>query len=142
MATLVSVGLGVWLPLIRSDQSVDNGQGRAHVAGVPVKARVAAAGRHGRLTVGAGIEGLLTFEQGQSLDIAAPATAQRMVLAAGLGRGAAYAVGPRRRVAADVAGYRTLLGPSFTIGGVSGPVLEPPAWQGVLALRLEWIARL
>ena len=49
-------------------------------------------------------------------------------------------LGPRWRVLAEAALYRTMLGRSFVVQG-AGVVLDPPAWQGALSLRLAWIAQ-
>jgi len=92
-----------------------------------------------RLTLGAGAEGLLTFERGESVGIASPRTAWRAVLAGGLAAGGALALGDRLRLDVRVGAYRTLLGRSFTVDGVGGDLLEPPAWQALVRVGLGWV---
>ena len=92
-----------------------------------------------RLTLGAAAEGLLTFERGESVGIASPRTAWRTVLAGGLAAGGAVALGDRLRLDVRVGAYRTLLGRSFTVDGVGGDLLEPPAWQALVRVGLGWV---
>jgi hypothetical protein len=137
----VVVGIGTLLPPFRIEGKLpQTAIGQAHTSGVPVLARIAVAGAHGRWGGTLGIETLLTFEKGQSEAIASPASAWRTVLAAGLTVGGSVALGTTFRVSADAAAYRTVLGRSFEIDTIPGPLLEPPPWQAVFALRLEWIA--
>lgn len=91
------------------------------------------------LTLGAGAEGLLTFERGESVGIASPRTAWRTVLAGGLAAGGALALGDRLRIDVRAAAYRTVLGRSFTVDGLAGDVLEPPAWQALVRVGLGWV---
>ena len=92
-----------------------------------------------RVDLGAAAEGLLTFERGESAGIAAPRTAWRSVLAGGVAGGGALALGDRVRLDVRVGAYRTLLGRSFTVDGVAGDVLEPPAWQALVRVGLGWV---
>ena len=91
------------------------------------------------LALGASAEGLLTVERGESVGIAVPRTAWRGVLAGGVGGGGALALGERVRLTLRAGAYRTLLGRSFTVDGVGGDLLEPPAWQALVRLGLEWV---
>lgn len=139
----VLVGLGVLLPPFRSDENLPTAAGqpqaRAHIWGIPILARAAVAGTRGRFGGTAGIEALVTVEQGESQGIASPARESRTVMATGVAVGGSVALGARARIAADLAGYRAALGRSFQVGGLADSVLEPPAWQAVFALRLEMI---
>jgi hypothetical protein len=139
----VLIGLGVLLPPFRSDENLPTAPGQpqaqAQIRGVPVLVRAAVAGTRGRFGGTLGIEGLVTFEQGESRGIANPASEPRTVLAAGVALGGSVALGARFRISADLAGYRAALGRSFEIGGIAANVLEPPAWQAVFGLRLGWI---
>lgn len=135
----LTAGIGVFLPPFRQDEALPIGGGRARLSGIPLAMRVAAEGMRGRFGFSVGIEGLLTFERGESMSISEPASEARALLAAGLGAGATMALGRRFRIALDLAGYRSLLGRSYEVGGIRAPVLEPPSWQGVMALRLGWI---
>ena len=92
-----------------------------------------------RLALGAAAEGLLTFERGESVGIALPRTAWRTVLAAGIAAGGTLALGDRLRLDVRAGAYRTLLGRSFTVDGVGGDLLEPPAWQALLRVGLGWV---
>jgi hypothetical protein len=91
------------------------------------------------LALGASAEGLLTVERGESVGIAVPRTAWRGVLTAGVAAGGALALGERVRLGLRAGAYRTLLGRSFTVDGVGGDLLEPPAWQALVRLGLEWV---
>ncbi len=136
----IGVGLGTILPPFRSEQALPMSDGRVQTTGVPVIARISAAGRRGPIGVTLGLDALMTIERGASEQIASPASAARVVFAAGLGLGSSLALRPRMRLSVDAAAFRTLLGRSFVVGGIDGPVLEPPAWQALFGLRLEWIA--
>jgi hypothetical protein len=133
----IGVGAGVLLPPYRLDERLPSG-GSARVSGLPLRLRVSAAGSRGRFGGTVGIESLLTFEQGETQDIPTPASGARTLFAAGAGVSGSIALGAGLRLAADLAGYRSLLGGPFRVDGVAGPVLEPPRWQALLGLRLEW----
>jgi hypothetical protein len=134
------VGLAALVPPFHATAGLSAGGGRAETSGVPLLPSIGAERSFGRWTVTAAAAGLVTIEKGQSQSIAAPATAWRAVLAAGLGAGGAYRLTERLRVALDVGGYRTVLGRSFVVSGVPGDVLEPAPWQAVATLALEWLA--
>ena len=86
--------------------------------GLAVLPSVGVARSLGRLTAGIDASGLLTIERGESAGIAAPATAWRGVLAAGLGLAASWPLTARLRIAGALTGYRTFLGRSYAIAGV------------------------
>lgn len=92
-----------------------------------------------RLALALGAEALLTIERGESVGIAVPRTAWRSVLAGGLAAGGAFVLGERLRLDLRAGAYRTLLGRSFTVDGVGGDLLEPPAWQALVRLGLQWV---
>ncbi len=141
-ADLLHVGMAVLVPPFHATADLGTGTGgQAQAWGLPVLASVGVARSLGRLTVGVDASGLLTIERGESTGIAAPATAWRGVLAAGLGLAASWPLTARLRVAGALTGYRTLLGRSYVIAGIPGNILEPSSWQAMLTLGAEWIVR-
>ena len=138
LAGPVCVGAGVLLPSFGADEQLSLGGGSVRVSGVPIVAHLAVAGLRGRWGGSLGLESLLTLEQGQSQGIASSTTVSRSVLGVGLGVGGSVALGSGIRIAADLAGYRSVLGRSFVVDGIADPVLEPPVWQAIIGARLEW----
>ncbi|MEP6652656.1 MAG: hypothetical protein ABJA82_04830 [Myxococcales bacterium] len=112
--------------------------GQAGVTGLPVLAQVTTGGASGRYGGRVGFQSLVTFERGEAQGIAMPASAWRTVVALGINLGAEVSLGPRLRIAADMALLRSVFGRSYQVDGVQAPVLEPPPWQAVFAIRLEW----
>lgn len=133
----LGAALGTLLPPFRTTEPVGPMPGSAAIEGWPIVFRAFAQKRHGRLLFAAGADGLLTFEQGRSADIPRPASASRVVLAAGPSLSLAFVISSRFRVLVDAGVARTLLGHSFVVGG-HGSVLDPAAWQGLGGLRLGW----
>jgi hypothetical protein len=86
----------------------------------------------------AGFQSLVTFERGEAQGIARPASAWRTIVAAGITLGAEVSLGARLRIAGDMAVLRSVFGRSYQVDGVLVPVLEPPPWQAVFSIRLEW----
>jgi hypothetical protein len=134
----VVVGLGTLFPWFAFGQPVNDSTGRAALTGMPVIGQVAGGGRRGRWGGSVGLQGLVSFEKGHTEAIASTAAAWRTVLAAGPVVGAAVDLGSGLRIAADASLTRALLGRSYQVGGVAGNVLEPPAWQALFGVRLEW----
>ena len=134
----LELGLGVLLPPFRSSTPVGSG-GSVQVGAVPVTASAGLAAALGRLEIGARVDALWTIERGQSQSIPAPATAWRTIFGAGLGISAAWPIAGRLRLTGALDGYRTVLGRSFAIGGVSGAVLDPAPWQAVVTVGAEWV---
>ena len=133
-------GLGTLLPPSRASVGLADSGGHAKVAAVPLLVAVGIE-RYvtPRLSLNAGAEVLLSVERGESTGIALPATAWRGVLCGGAIAGAALALGDRLRLDLRLGGYHSLLGRSYTVDGVSGTVLEPPAWQAVARIGLAWV---
>lgn len=134
----VIVGVGTLLPWFSFGQAVSDSAGRAALTGMPVIGQIAAGGRRGRLGGSVGLQGVVSFEKGHTEGIASTAAAWRTVLATGPVIGAAVDLGSGLRAAADASFNRAVLGRSYQIGGVAGNVLEPPSWQALFAVRLEW----
>ena len=144
LGDLWQAGLGAIVPPASSSitlyTAADGSEPQAKVAAAPFLMAFGLERPVNRtLALGASAEGLLTIERGESVGIAAPRTAWRGVLCAGLGAGGALALGERVRLALRAGAYRTLLGRSFTVDGVGGDLLEPPAWQALVRLGLEWV---
>jgi hypothetical protein len=135
------VGIAGLVPPFHMTSALGGSGGRAETTGVPIIASIGATRAAGPWAVTANASGLATVEKGQSQSIAAPATAWRTVLAAGLGVAGTRRVTERLRIAADLAGYRAVLGRSYVVAGIPGQVLEPSPWQAVVMVNLEWIAR-
>jgi hypothetical protein len=112
--------------------------GHARLRAIPFAGRVLASTR-GWLSLSVSLDGVLAFERASSQDIAVPATRQRLALSAGPGVGASVALGRRFRLGIDAGVQRALLAAPFLIEGV-GEVLRPPAWRGLVALRIGWVA--
>jgi hypothetical protein len=132
------VGLGTLLPWFTAGQALSDSSGRASLVGMPVIGQVGVGGRRGRLGGSVGLQGLVSFEKGHTDDIPNTAAAWRTVLATGPVLGAAVDVGRGLRVAADASLNRAVLGRSYQVGGIAGNVLEPPSWQAIVGVRLEW----
>jgi len=131
----------VLLPPLESTSDLAATGGRATVTAVPFRALLGgewAVSRRG-VAVHGNVEALLTLERGEAQAIAAPAAAWRAILAVGVGAGAALPIGRRARVTLHVAAVRAALGRSYAVEGVPGAVLDPPRWQALGGLGLEWI---
>jgi hypothetical protein len=112
--------------------------GHARLRTIPLAGRLLASTR-GRLSVSISLDGVLGFERASSEDIAIPATRWRLALSVGPGVGASVALGRRFRLGIDAGVQRALLAAPFLVEG-AGEVLRPPAWRGLLALRIGWVA--
>lgn len=134
----LELGAGVLLPPAQASAAVGAG-GSVHVAAVPLTASVGLGAALGRLATGVHAGALWTIERGHSDSIPAPAIAWRTILGAGLGISAAWPIASRWRVTGAVDGYRTVLGRSYAIAGVAGPVLDPSPWQAMVVLGAEWV---
>lgn len=135
---LIGVGVGTLLPSFALKGDLPQGMGQAGVIGLPVLAQVTTGRIWGRYGGSVGFQSLVTFERGEAQGIARPARAWRTVMAAGLNLGAEVSLGARLRIGADVALLRSVFGRSYQVDGVVAPVLEPPPWQAIFAIRLEW----
>ena len=86
---------------------------------------------------------MVSFEQGKPLlGFTNAETRNRIVFALGGATGVALVLSHHWRLTIEAAGYKTVAGHSFTIDdAVHGTrrVLEPPAWQGIVALGLGWV---
>ena len=130
------IGLGTLLPPLQASAPVGSG-GSVHVAAVPLAASLGLAAALGRLATGAHLGGLWTIERGHSEAIPDAAAAWRTMFGLGLGISAAWPITHRLRLTGLLDGYRTVLGRSYAIAGVSGAVLEPAPWQLVAVLGAE-----
>ena len=130
------IGLGTLLPPLQASAPVGSG-GSAHVTAVPLAGSLGLAAALGRLATGAHVGGMLTIEHGRSEAIPDAAAAWRTMFALGLGISAAWPIMDRLRLMGSLDGYRTVLGQSYAIAGVSGAVLEPAPWQLVAVLGAE-----
>jgi len=144
LAGVWQAGLGAIVPPASSSLTLytaaDGSAPQAKVTAVPfVVAFGAERPVSRRLALGASAEGLVTFERGESVGIAVSRTAWRTVLAGGIAASGALALGDRVRLDLRAGAYRTLLGRSFTVDGVGGDLLEPPAWQALVRLGLQWV---
>jgi len=134
----VVLGVGTLVPWFTFDQTVNASTGRAALTGMPIIGQLALGGRRGRWGGSVGLQALVSFEKGHTEGLPSTATAWRTVLATGPVIGGAVDLGTRLRIAADASLDRAVLGRSYQVGGVAGNVLEPPAWQALFAVRLEW----
>lgn len=134
----VELGLGVLLPPSHSSTAVGSG-GSVRVGAVPVTASVGLAAALGKLALGTRVGTLWTIERGQSQSIPVPATAWRTVFGVGLGISGAWPIARRLRLTGSLDGYRTVLGRSYAIAGVSEPVLDPAPWQVIAMIGAEWV---
>jgi hypothetical protein len=113
------------------------GAGYARLRAIPLAGRVLASTR-GRLSLSISLDGVLALEGASSEGIAVPSTRRRLALSAGPGVGASVALGRRFRLGIDAGIQRALLAAPFLVEG-AGEVLRPPAWRGLLALRIGWV---
>jgi len=132
------IGAGLLLPPLHASGAVGSG-GSVHVSAVPVTASFGLASALGPLAAGAHVSGLWTIEHGESEAIPQPAAAWRTVFGVGLGLSGAWPLTTRLRFTLSLDGYRTVLGRSYAIAGVSGTVLDPAPWQTIVALGAEWV---
>jgi hypothetical protein len=128
------LGAGFLLPGTSTTQTLPGG-GQATLSAVPFVLRALAERRWGTWTGLVSLDALLSAERGESSQIARPSSARRFMLAAGGSVGAAWVPAGRLRLAAEVGVARLIGGTDFAVDGY-GPVLAPPAWQGLAALRL------
>jgi hypothetical protein len=96
----------------------------------------------GKLHLDAGAVLLATLDQGRTENLPEMAEGRRAALAAGLVLGAGVTLSPRWRLALDVQGLRTVAGADFVVDieGSRRAVLAPPAWQGIVCAKLEFVA--
>jgi len=136
----ISFRLGGGLLAHEDSQAVGNG--RARMSSRHVSAAVLSTLPVGKLHLDAGAVLLATLDQGRTENLPEMAEGRRAALAAGLVLGAGVTLSPRWRLALDVQGLRTVAGADFVVDieGSRRAVLAPPAWQGIVCAKLEFVA--
>ena len=136
----ISFRLGGGLLASESSQAV--GGGRARMSSRYVSAAVLSTLPMGKVHLDAGAAVLASIDQGSTENLPEMADGRRASLAAGLVLGAGVRLSPRWRLALDIQGMRTLAGADFVVEleGNRRAVLAPPAWQGIVGAKLEFVA--
>ena len=131
----LAAGVGLLLPST-IDEALPGG-GHAQLDLLPLIVRALGERPQGRLSWLYGLDGVFSFERGQTSAIAVPDQGRRLVLAAGGSLGLAWWLTPRLRLGFEASVARVLVQREFDVAG-HGPVLQPPPWQAQLAMRLGW----
>lgn len=128
--------------LLAHEDSQAVGNGRARMSSRHASATVLSTLRRGKLHLDAGAVLLAAIDQGRTENLPEMSEGRRATLAVGLLLGAGARLSPRWRLALDVQGLRTVSGADFVveIEGSRRAVLAPPAWQGIVCAKLEFVA--
>jgi hypothetical protein len=95
----------------------------------------------GRVELAGGPVVWLAADQASSSDLPRVASGTRVVVAAGIGIGVALPVSQRWRVGLDLEGVRVAFAPDTYVdwNGTRTMVLAPSPWQGMAAVKLEFL---
>ena len=122
-----------------ASQSVDPGTARVTSRYFTLAPLAAFPSTKGELAVGPSL--LFSFDQGSG-DLAQAGSGYRATLAIGLALAAAVRLSARWRLGVGLEGYHAAAGADFYVAldGKRTVVLAPPTWEGIGAVRLEFLS--
>jgi hypothetical protein len=137
----VYVSLGAAVFGGSSSESVPVGNGRVSLSSRTFTLSTLAAMIVGRVELAGGPVVWLAADQASSSGLQKVDSGTRVMLAVGAGMGVSVPLSQRWRIGLDLQGVRVAFAPEayVDLNGTRTPVLVPPAWQGMVAAKLEFV---